>query len=341
MRKRAGFARALVMEPDIVIFDEPDSGLDPVRTALLCELIQEMHSIYGGTYIVVTHDIASARQIGEYIALLWRGRIVEAGDARADVLLRERVRAPVPQRVRRGPADDGLTRGRLQSVSIICEHTFVWSSACICPASSCVAAARREGSRALAGLGAGRRWRWPRARAGAGLVLGQVQRAWERSRGGRGCGVARGMVLGEALARCPELVLVPPDPVKVAETWEGAMRRPGIDRRRGRAGAAGARVLPGGRAAWPARHAATSGARRGAARARGRRPPRIGGGAHALLRAGGRPGGALAQAADAGGRRKPGAGSRGRPVELLGYREQTAALVEPLTRLGVRTLGEL
>jgi phospholipid/cholesterol/gamma-HCH transport system ATP-binding protein len=81
MRKRAGFARALVMEPDIVIFDEPDSGLDPVRTALLCDLIQEMHSIHGGTYIVVTHNIASARQIGEYIALLWRGRIVEAGDA--------------------------------------------------------------------------------------------------------------------------------------------------------------------------------------------------------------------------------------------------------------------
>jgi phospholipid/cholesterol/gamma-HCH transport system ATP-binding protein len=81
MRKRAGFARALVMEPDIVIFDEPDSGLDPVRTALLCELIQEMHAIHKGTYIVVTHDIASARRIGEYIALLWRGRIVEAGDA--------------------------------------------------------------------------------------------------------------------------------------------------------------------------------------------------------------------------------------------------------------------
>ena len=81
MRKRAGFARALVMEPDIVIFDEPDSGLDPVRTALLCDLIQEMHKLYKGTYLVVTHNIASARQIGEYIAILWRGRIVEAGDA--------------------------------------------------------------------------------------------------------------------------------------------------------------------------------------------------------------------------------------------------------------------
>jgi phospholipid/cholesterol/gamma-HCH transport system ATP-binding protein len=81
MRKRAGFARALVMSPEIVIFDEPDSGLDPVRTALLCELIKEMHKLHGGTYVVVTHDIASARRIGEYIALLWRGRIVEAGDA--------------------------------------------------------------------------------------------------------------------------------------------------------------------------------------------------------------------------------------------------------------------
>ena len=81
MRKRAGFARALAMEPDIVIFDEPDSGLDPVRTALLCELIREMHSTYGGTYIVVTHDIASARRIGDYIAVLWKGKIVQSGTA--------------------------------------------------------------------------------------------------------------------------------------------------------------------------------------------------------------------------------------------------------------------
>src|SRR5918999_868189 len=82
MRKRAGFARALVLEPEIVLFDEPDSGLDPVRTALLCELIKQMHRSHGGTYIVVTHDIASMRAIGEYIALLWRGRIVQAGERR-------------------------------------------------------------------------------------------------------------------------------------------------------------------------------------------------------------------------------------------------------------------
>jgi phospholipid/cholesterol/gamma-HCH transport system ATP-binding protein len=62
------------------MFDEPDSGLDPVRTALLCELIREMHEQHGGTYIVITHDIDSARQVGEYFAVLWKGRIVQAGD---------------------------------------------------------------------------------------------------------------------------------------------------------------------------------------------------------------------------------------------------------------------
>src|SRR5215210_4417100 len=81
MRKRAGFARALVLDPDIVLFDEPDSGLDPVRTALLCELIKEIHQENGGAYVVITHDIMSAKRVAEYIAVLWKGRIVESGPA--------------------------------------------------------------------------------------------------------------------------------------------------------------------------------------------------------------------------------------------------------------------
>jgi phospholipid/cholesterol/gamma-HCH transport system ATP-binding protein len=81
MRKRAGFARALVLDPDIVLFDEPDSGLDPVRTALLCELIQEVHEENRGAYCVITHDIMSARRVADYIAILWKGRIVESGPA--------------------------------------------------------------------------------------------------------------------------------------------------------------------------------------------------------------------------------------------------------------------
>ncbi|HEU4701442.1 MAG TPA: ABC transporter ATP-binding protein [Conexibacter sp.] len=82
MRKRAGFARALVLDPRIVLFDEPDSGLDPVRTALLCELIKAVHQENGGTYVVITHDIMSARRVAEFIAVLWRGRIVESGPAK-------------------------------------------------------------------------------------------------------------------------------------------------------------------------------------------------------------------------------------------------------------------
>jgi len=79
MRKRAGFARALVLDPSIVFFDEPDSGLDPVRTALLCELIREIHEENGGCYMVISHDLGTARRIADFIAVLWKGRIVESG----------------------------------------------------------------------------------------------------------------------------------------------------------------------------------------------------------------------------------------------------------------------
>ena len=81
MRKRAGFARALVMRPDVVLFDEPDSGLDPVRTKLLCNLIAEVHQEHGGTYIVITHDIASARTLSDYVGMLWQGKLVHYGEA--------------------------------------------------------------------------------------------------------------------------------------------------------------------------------------------------------------------------------------------------------------------
>ncbi len=81
MRKRAGFARALVLDPQIVLFDEPDSGLDPVRTALLCELIKKVHAENGGCYVVITHDIMSARRVANHLAVLWKGRIVQSGPA--------------------------------------------------------------------------------------------------------------------------------------------------------------------------------------------------------------------------------------------------------------------
>jgi phospholipid/cholesterol/gamma-HCH transport system ATP-binding protein len=81
MRKRAGFARAMVLNPDIVFFDEPDSGLDPVRTSLLNDLILQMHAEHGGTYLLVTHDIRTARKVSDYVGVLWQGKVVHYGEA--------------------------------------------------------------------------------------------------------------------------------------------------------------------------------------------------------------------------------------------------------------------
>ena len=81
MRKRAGLARALVLEPEIILFDEPDSGLDPVRTAFLNELTVDIKEQTGATIIVVTHHIPSARQIADHIGLLFRRKLIRFGPA--------------------------------------------------------------------------------------------------------------------------------------------------------------------------------------------------------------------------------------------------------------------
>jgi phospholipid/cholesterol/gamma-HCH transport system ATP-binding protein len=79
MRKRAGFARALVMEPKILLFDEPDSGLDPVRTALLSQLIKEISTRYQCTSIIISHDVNNVRQVADNLAVLYAGKCVAFG----------------------------------------------------------------------------------------------------------------------------------------------------------------------------------------------------------------------------------------------------------------------
>src|SRR5262249_59586210 len=79
MRKRAGLARALVLEPQIVLFDEPDSGLDPVRTAYLNQLIIDLNQQTDATFLIVTHDINTARTVPDNIGLIYHGHLAMFG----------------------------------------------------------------------------------------------------------------------------------------------------------------------------------------------------------------------------------------------------------------------
>ena len=79
MRKRAGLARALVLEPQIILFDEPDSGLDPVRTAYLNQLIIDLNQQTGATFLIVTHDINTARTVPDNIGLIYHAHLAMFG----------------------------------------------------------------------------------------------------------------------------------------------------------------------------------------------------------------------------------------------------------------------
>ncbi len=79
MRKRAGLARALVLDPEIVLFDEPDSGLDPVRTSFLNQLIVDLNAQIDATFLIVTHDINTARKVPDNIGLLYHKHLAMFG----------------------------------------------------------------------------------------------------------------------------------------------------------------------------------------------------------------------------------------------------------------------
>ena len=77
MKKRASLARVLVRNPDIILYDEPTAGLDPVISSLINELIKKMQKEFGVTSVVVTHDMNSAYAIADRIAMLYQGRVIE------------------------------------------------------------------------------------------------------------------------------------------------------------------------------------------------------------------------------------------------------------------------
>ncbi len=79
MKKRVGLARAMIRNPEIILYDEPTSGLDPIMASRINELIRRMQSSYDITSVVVTHDMVSAYYIGDRIAMLYNGKIIQVG----------------------------------------------------------------------------------------------------------------------------------------------------------------------------------------------------------------------------------------------------------------------
>jgi len=77
MRRRVGFARAIALEPEILLFDEPTTGLDPIMTDVIDGTIVEMRERLRCTTVTITHNMESARKIGDRIALIFEGKIVE------------------------------------------------------------------------------------------------------------------------------------------------------------------------------------------------------------------------------------------------------------------------
>jgi phospholipid/cholesterol/gamma-HCH transport system ATP-binding protein len=79
MRKRVGLARAIILDPKIVLYDEPTTGLDPITTDYVDEMIKRAKERLGVTSVVISHDIASAFNVADFIAFLYRGEIVAYG----------------------------------------------------------------------------------------------------------------------------------------------------------------------------------------------------------------------------------------------------------------------
>lgn len=79
MQKRVGLARAIISQPEIIFFDEPTTGLDPIMADVINELIIESAKGLGATTLTITHDMASARKIADRIAMLYKGKIIWSG----------------------------------------------------------------------------------------------------------------------------------------------------------------------------------------------------------------------------------------------------------------------
>jgi len=80
MRKRAGLARAIIMQPKIILYDEPTSGLDPITSDLITQLILKLQAELGVTSVLITHDMKESFKSADYLAFLFEGEIIEWAD---------------------------------------------------------------------------------------------------------------------------------------------------------------------------------------------------------------------------------------------------------------------
>lgn len=81
MKKRVGLARALLLKPRIILFDEPTTGLDPIICRAIHQLIKDTHAKYGFTAVIVSHEIPEIFDIADHVAMLYRGEILDMGSA--------------------------------------------------------------------------------------------------------------------------------------------------------------------------------------------------------------------------------------------------------------------
>ena len=110
MQKRVALARAIAREPEIIFFDEPTTGLDPIMADVINELIVKCVSDLGATAISITHDMASARKIGHRIAMLYDGKLIwqgpvdeidHCGNPHVDQFIHGRAEGPIKMQVRK------------------------------------------------------------------------------------------------------------------------------------------------------------------------------------------------------------------------------------------------
>jgi len=110
MQKRVALARAIAREPEIIFFDEPTTGLDPIMADVINELIVKCVSDLGATAVSITHDMASARKIGHRIAMLYDGKLIwqgptseidQSNNAHVDQFIHGRAEGPIQMQVRK------------------------------------------------------------------------------------------------------------------------------------------------------------------------------------------------------------------------------------------------